>query len=262
MNEMREGIRTNLLRQVADRIEGLPVHRASQLLKERAAAMFSMSVLVTDVTVSEEVGCGTAACIAGWLALILGETRDDGRWVSEAIKRTGLGRWSIVALCAPFAFWRGGAENLELHTEFHSLWEGRKGDEEATAAAIVCRAVADMAEVAPESIDGPWIMTHWIHGPGAGAEREGGMSSGLRGLAPLLGLAAMFGEPAIGFSRPIPSDGPKVRYNRRNVDSDALMETLKLPDRPPETVQEVFLKTADRIDRYGLLHGRLGRREA
>ena len=43
-----------------------------------------------------------------------------------------------------------------------------------------------------------------------------------RGLAPLLGLAAMFGEPAIGFSRPIPSDGPKVRYNRRNEDSEAV----------------------------------------
>ena len=162
MNETKEGIRTDLLRQVADRIEGLPVYRASQPLKERVARMFSLSVLVSDITVSEEVGCGTAACIAGWLALTLGETCDDGRWVSEARQRTGLDRWSVVALCAPFAFWRGGAENLELHTEFYSLWEGRQGDEEAKAAAIVCRAVADMAETVPSSIDGAWIMSQWI----------------------------------------------------------------------------------------------------
>ena len=36
------------------------------------------------------------------------------------------------------------------------------------------------------------------------------------------------------------------------------METLTLPEKPPETVQEVFLKTAERIDRYGLLHGDWG----
>ena len=169
MSEER-GIRTDLLRQVADRIEGLPVYRVSQPLNERMASMFSMNVLVNGITIGGEspdaaVQCGTATCIAGWLAIMDGQQDcNNGEWVEETAERLGLDKRSVSALCAPFTWWNyhGDGDEWSLHIEFMRLWECREGDEEAKAAAIVCRAVADMAEIVPSSIDGTWILTQWI----------------------------------------------------------------------------------------------------